>query len=499
LATSFAGIACDAVSVNRVRGNPVTDPTVTDPTVTDPAVTDPAVTDPAVTDPAVTGPHVIVSGPDPQLPPPPPEPLPGARLFVEDQVLEIHLTLAPTDQESLAQNGDEEIYVPAQASIAGAGIEQVQLDSIGMRHKGAYTLHHCWDEAGVRSYEDECAKLSYKLKFDEYAPDSRLDGLKRLNLHAASGDDTRMRELVAYSTFREFGVDAPRTAIAKVYVNGDLEGLFIAVEALDGRYTKAHFSEGGGDGNLYKEVWPRSGLDSAKLVESLRTNEDVGDVSAFISFGNAVSASTSATFAANMAQWVDLEHALRYVAVDRALKNWDGIMAFYSPRAPHNFYWYHDVGGSGRFRLVPWDMDNASWDFDPYMDPQAWVTAAPVPDWNEEPSGCSPRSVWDTSGNLSVTPPRCDRFLDLLAETQFDRFQSAAAELLAGPFDPDRLVAKVTHLSALLEPIIAEDPYLDLADWRSDRDDFKLLLRRASADLSDFAAGGLRSEGDPAP
>ncbi len=480
LATAFAGMACADVSSSRVQ-------------------VDPVVTDPAVTDPAVTGPHVPTSGPDPLLPPIPPEPLPGAGVFVEDQVLEIHLTLAPADQASLEANGDDEVYVPAQASITGTDIGQVQLDQVGMRHKGAYSLHHCWNDAGVRSYEDECAKLSYKLKFDEYAADARLDGLKRLNLHAASGDATRMRELIAYSTFREFGVDGPRTAIAKVHVNGSFEGLFIAVEALDGRYTKAHFSEGGGDGNLYKEVWPRSGLSSTRLAASLRTNEDVGDVSAFIAFGNAVGASTQATFAANMRQWVDLEHILRYIAVDRALKNWDGIMAFYSPSSPHNFYWYHDVGGSGRFQLVPWDMDNTSWDFDPYMDPQSWVTAAPVPDWNEEPTNCSPRSVWDTSGNLSITPPRCDRFLDLLAETHFDRFQSAADELLAGPFDPARLVAKVTHFSELLEPIIAEDPYVNLAEWRSERDDFKLLLQRSSEDFRAFAAGGLRTEGDPAP
>jgi hypothetical protein len=195
-----------------------------------------------------------------------------------------------------------------------------------------------------------------------------------------------------------------------------------------------------------------------------------------------------------MAGWLDIDHTLRYVAVDRALKNWDGIMAFYSPTSPHNFYWYHDVEGSDRFQLIPWDMDNTSWAFDPYMSPESWVTAAPVPDWNAEPSTCSPRPVWDQNGDQSITPPRCDHFLDLLAETHFERFQSIATELLDGPFAVDALMARVDRLSAALEPIVADDPLLSLSRWRSERDAFKELLERSHDRFAGFAARGLMQE-----
>jgi hypothetical protein len=48
---------------------------------------------------------------------------------------------------------------------------------IGVRHKGSYSLHHCWDEFdGVRSYADECAKLSLELKFDHTDADAWFDG-----------------------------------------------------------------------------------------------------------------------------------------------------------------------------------------------------------------------------------------------------------------------------------------------------------------------------------
>lgn len=464
---------------------PLDEPVVSEPAPAPPDAGNPI--DPPPPDP-------VVSEPAPPPPEPPPRLLPGANLFGDDQVLEIRLTLSPSDQLALEQHGDDEIYVPAEASVVGSHLAQVELGTIGVRHKGAYSLHHCWDDFGVRSYSGACARLSYKLKFDKYAPETRLDGVKRLNLHASSGDASRLRELTAYSLFRDFGVEAPRTAVARLIVNGNLEGLFIVVEAMDGRFTKAHFPDGGGDGNLYKELWPSPELEPADMIEALRTNEDVADVSGFSAFSAAVGATTHASFAADMASWVDLDHTLRYIAVDRALKNWDGIMAFYSPISPHNFYWYHDVGGSGRFQLVPWDMDNSLWAFDPYMAPQAWVSASPVPDWNEEPLACEPRSVWDASGETSITPPRCDLFLDTLAETHFERFQVIATELLAGPLEPARWIAKVSHYGDLLEPIISEDPLLNVDAWRTQRENFKLLLERAGDDFRAFAAAGLQTE-----
>src|SRR5690606_17864992 len=254
-----------------------------------------------------------------------------------------------------------------------------------IRHKGSYSLHHCWDEnGGVRNYENECAKLSYKLKFSEYDTEGRLDGLKRLNLHGVSGDVSKLHDLIAYQTFRSFGVDAPRAIPARLTINGDVLGLFIAVEAIDGRYTKAHYPEAG-DGNLYKETWPSRLLDEEDFIQALETNDDEPDVSDMLAFSAIVEASTGPSFVSDMRGVLDIRHTLRYIAVDRALKNWDGIMAFYEPARPHNFYWYHDDGDPGVFRLIPWDLDNTFWEFDPYMAPEQWATAAPVPDWNVRP------------------------------------------------------------------------------------------------------------------
>ncbi len=423
-----------------------------------------------------------------------PKPPPGELAFAEDQVLEIRLVLDDGDWNLLEEEGDKEEFVPASVSMKGEGFPDASFASVGLRHKGAWSLHHCWDDfAGVRSYENECRKLSYKIKFDEYDKDGRFDGLKRLNLHASSNDQTKIRELLAYSTFADFGLVAPRTAPARVFINGELQGLFIAVEEIDGRFAKAHYPDGA-DGNLFKEIWPRTEAADADFLGALETNEEAADVSDMRAFADAVVATNNTDFITDMTPWVEVDSILRYMAVDRALKNWDGITAFYSPLTSHNFFWYHDNGTDDLFHLIPWDLDNTFWDFDPYMYPEQWVTAEPVPDWNSEPADCTPRPVWDPAGSTKITPPRCDPFLDMLAETSWSRFVDFGDQLLAGPLKASTLSAKVAYRRTQIAPLVAEDPTMDADLWSAAVDGFAATLTRARTDFQSFLDAGLISE-----
>ena len=82
----------------------------------------------------------------------------------------MELTIAEADYQELEQRGNLEQYVPAAVRIgrgARPGVAEtlLELPQVGVRHKGSYSLHHCWDEfGGVRSYANECARLSLKLK-----------------------------------------------------------------------------------------------------------------------------------------------------------------------------------------------------------------------------------------------------------------------------------------------------------------------------------------------
>jgi hypothetical protein len=428
-----------------------------------------------------------------------PETLPGSTVYVPGQILEFRFTVAPEDLEHLEEHGNDEVYVPAAVAVRGSALEPLEYVKVGLRHKGAWSLHHCWDDhGGVRYRGGECAKLSYKVKFSEYDEDARLDGMKRINLHAASGDGTKLHELVGYATFAEAGLKASRALPAKVYVNGELRGLFIAVEEVDGRFAKAHFPDGA-DGNLYKEIWPNANVDADTFAAALETNEEAADVSDIQAFAAAIADSTASTFAADMEPFVDVDALLRYLVVDRAIRNWDGITAFYSPASPHNFFWYHDDGPEGRFHLIPWDLDNTFWDNDPYMEPQG---LRPIPNFNVEPLDCEPRAVWTPDNPVRVTPPRCDKLLDLLAETRWSRFVELSEELRRGPLSAASLNAKVSYWRSQIVPLVDLDPTLSLGDWQVQVNHLPIVFEDMLADFDDLVARGLVQEElpiDPLP
>jgi hypothetical protein len=426
-----------------------------------------------------------------------PETLPGERTFSSDGVLEVRLTLDGDVWADLEAHGNLEEYVNAAGSLGVLGQRSTTFAELGLRHKGAYSLHHCWDlNGGVRSYFGDCAKLSYKLKFNEYDEDGRFDGLKRLNLHASSGDATHLRELVAYQTFRDAGVDGPRAMPARLYINDEFQGLFIAVEEVDGRYAKAHYPDGA-DGNLFKEIWPNAALTDEDFAGALETNEDPADVSDMRAFAAAIAATNATDFLADITPHVAIEPLLRYIAVDRLFRNWDGITAFYSPLTPHNFFWYHDNGADNRFHLVPWDLDNTLWSYDPYMYPEPWSQVAGVPDITSKPFDCQPREVWNPGSGTYLTPPRCDKLLDLLMQTSFEGFAQLATELRETALSAAHLQALADHYRALIAPIVSEDPTLDQTAWSASVDDFSNIIVDAGLDFDELVAAGLIEEEGP--
>ncbi|MBN2196892.1 MAG: CotH kinase family protein, partial [Polyangiaceae bacterium] len=169
----------------------------------------------------------------------------GDPVFDPDTILEYHVTMDPALYETMKANGNDEAYRTAALQVRGGGVSE-DYDAVGLRYKGDYSLNHCWDDyGGVRNYSGECEKLSMKIKFNEYDPEARFFGLKRLNFNSMSYDDTKLRERLVYSMFNDFGVGTARTAYAKLYINDEPPLLFLAVEAIDGRYTACKYPEAG--------------------------------------------------------------------------------------------------------------------------------------------------------------------------------------------------------------------------------------------------------------
>ncbi|HTV17462.1 MAG TPA: CotH kinase family protein [Polyangiaceae bacterium] len=346
------------------------------------------------------------------------------------------LSLDPEVWAALQLAARDEEYAEADLVAAGQALGRV-----GLRFKGSSgTLTSCFADDGT----PRCSKLSIKLKFDEYLPDQRFFGLKRLNFNSMLFDDSLLHERLAYRLYKEMGLVAPRSTHARLVVNGEDWGVFSLVEDVDGRFTHHHFD--GGDGNLYKEAWPGN-ADDAVLAEALETNADVADNSGFLAFQQALLGASAGELLGVAERYLDVDATLAYLAIDQSISNWDGATAFYCYSADdcqnHNYYWYqHD--GEPRFVLIPWDLDNT---FEP-------SPLTGVPGLFEPQADCSLR--FDAMGR-TLRAPACDPLLSGLTSGGSARYAAQLDRLLAGPFAPGVIEGWVDELEAQLAPEVKTD------------------------------------------
>jgi hypothetical protein len=159
--------------------------------------------------------------------------------------------------------------------------------------------------------------------------------------------------------------------------------------------------------------------------------------------------------------------------VNRAINDFDGVMAFYygwgPPPANHNLYWYHDTE-SGKFQLIPWDLDKSFW----YPEPNFWSDNAPhgqnvTPNWNVITSDCDGYTAWfDNLGkSYKMMAIDCDPFLRLLRAQIYAGQKATTEAFLAGPFSEASVRAKVDAWRAQLADAVEADPLVDKAHWQT--------------------------------
>ena len=410
-------------------------------------------------------------------------------VFDESVIRTYDITVAPADWSWLNDNATLEQYVPATLDFEGQDYGQVAI-----RYKGGFgNLYSCFDGQGNRI----CDKLSIKLKFSEYDPEGRFYGLKRINLHSMDGDPSKMRDALSYKLFRDNGVYAPRTAYARIVVNGELLGLYAVVEQIDGRFTRSRYPDGG-EGNLYKEVWPVHDQPQPYL-SALKTNEDENpSVDKMIRFAADLEAADETTLESVLESWTDLDMLMRYMAVARLVDHWDGIVAWYCVGGTcfnHNYYFYESAL-EDRVWLIPWDLDNT------FDEPSPVRTFYGMPDWDEVDASCQPIPVF-----LGITglPPSCDNLLRGMATVLWPRYVAASREVLDGDFQISALHARIDTLEQRIADAVTEDPHVAVSSWQSAVNDLRqsVVAKReyieAKIGSPEFRAIGLGGESGKTP
>jgi spore coat protein H len=365
----------------------------------------------------------------------------SAELFAAPNIPTFDLTLPAADWEALKVNARDEQYVPAQGCFQGKSVGLV-----GLRFKGSYgSLYNCFNAAG----QNTCRKLSMKIKFDEYVDKQNFYGLKRLNFQGYHYDASYLKERLAYDLYQAMAIVAPRATWAVLRVNGESQGLFGMVEEIDGRFTKDRWPDNG-DANLFKERWPGTTND-AGLVAGLETNQKEGDVAAFKTFSATLNAAADTDLRSVLGRFTDLEYFARYMAVDDAIANFDGITTYYTTSTPdqagnHNFYFYQQA--ADKFTIIPWDLESTM---------SLMSNFGTVPGWQTTPADCTATYlVW--GGPLRVIAPGCDRVFRALS-SDLTSYRTAAQTLLEGAFAEAAMLAKVDTLAALVRPEAVIDPH----------------------------------------
>jgi hypothetical protein len=388
----------------------------------------------------------------------------ASRAIFVDEIKTYELTVAPEDLATIDAQPNTETYVPAKLAIGDEHVE-----SVGLRYKGsagAFIMPCTAATTPGRSNGPKVGKCSMKLAFDFVDDEARFHGLKKLNLHSMGRDLSFMRERLGYAMYREMGVASPRTAYVRVVINGQFEGLFLAVEQIDGRFTRSRFSEGG-EGNLYKEVWPL--YDDPKIYRTaLESNKgDTTNVDKMIAFAQRV------RFAPDTAtEWVDRDYTLRYIAVDRVLMNDDGVFHWYcgrsgnnpGPFGNHNYYWY-EAEHAGRLWLVPWDLDVSLGN-----EPRTFIDV----EWSAAASCMCHIAI-----GFPQRAPSCDPLIAQFA-TWRDEYASQVDAFVNGPFAKDAVDAKLAQWSEQITPFVEEGAGLkgapDVETWKAKLLELRYLL-----------------------
>jgi len=340
-------------------------------------------------------------------------------IYDQNKLHRFDLYLTSDNLNEINNDPAAENYVQGHLVFEGKVVKNV-----GIRYKGSIGA---W--VGCLSNEDwtnpsgykTCPKLSMKIKINT-EEDRKFYGMKKLQFHSQNLDKSKMHERLGYYMFRNFGIIAPRSNHALIYINGEFIGLFANTENIDGPFTNEHFLNP--NGNLYKEVWPVNSFGDKQsenyFINGLKTNEEISDVSKIKRFSDQLAGVNHLNAQNIVDTWIDKDLFLKTILVDRRIANDDGFMHFYHEGGQnyenHNFYWYEDID-KDKLQLIPWDLDNAFENLIQNLNP-----VTPIKDkWYEKSNNCN--GFRYGSFNLLQKSAACDKIIGSFS-SYIDKYDS---------------------------------------------------------------------------
>ena len=158
-------------------------------------------------------------------------------LFSPDSIIDVDVSISEEDWEDLLANAIKEEYYSCDVTVNGT-----EYTNVGLRAKGNTSL------SMVASSDSD--RYSFKISFDEYVDGQTCDGLSMLVLNNNYSDATMMKEAICYDMFAFLSAEASLYNYAKVSINGEYYGVYLALEPVDENFALRNY--GTDYGELYK-------------------------------------------------------------------------------------------------------------------------------------------------------------------------------------------------------------------------------------------------------
>lgn len=247
-------------------------------------------------------------------------------------------------EAELAAFYDTDVELPATVTIDGRSYPDV-----GVHFRGASTFR------GVPTG----SKRSLNLSFDWVHDGQNVGRYRTLNLLNGFGDPTFVRT-VLYSEIAGRWVPTPKTSFVRVVIEGESWGVYVSQQQFNKDLLRDLFGETEGDRwSVSGTLSGRAGLaylgedpDAYRPWYDVRSGDDEASWRALIELTRVLGRTPPERLEAALAPLLDVDEALRFLAVDVVLANHDG---YWIRGSDYDLYRAED----GRFHLIPRDFNEA--------------------------------------------------------------------------------------------------------------------------------------------
>jgi hypothetical protein len=214
---------------------------------------------------------------------------------------------------------------------------------------------------GNSSYRSvpEGLKRSLNISMDFAVDGQDLGGYQTLNLLNANNDPTFLRAVLYTEISRRY-IPTPKMNYMHVVINGESWGVYLNSQQFNGDFLKEHFdSSKGTRWKVPGRPNGRAGLEylGADLARyrplyEIKTKDEDASWQALAELCRVLNETPAESLEAALAPLLDIDAALRFLAVEVALVNSDG---YWTRASDYSLY----LDPAGKFHVIPYDINEA--------------------------------------------------------------------------------------------------------------------------------------------